>query len=368
MFAARLYNYGKPLVLEETSKPILKQKDQILVKIGACGLGHGNLHFINGDWKDSISVKLPIIPGHEIAGWVDEIGDSVPKGLFAKGDMVAVFGGWGCGICLSCKNGDEQLCEFGKWPGIMLDGGFAEYIAVPYRFLLKIEQTKSIIAEEEKYNSVTSIQTSNEFSESVYIKDKFSIECAALLTNTGLTSYRAIKQIKNYLGPGKSIGIIGIGGLGYYAVQYAKILGQSADVIAFDTNNERLQLAIEAAADFTINNAIDFSKIKDQVSAITKGKGIDVIIDCVGTENTISISSKLLGKSGSIVIVGMFGNKIKIPSSPLILNEYKIRGSLWGNYNELREVIKLAKIGKLRYRINKFSLHNINEAINQFQN
>lgn len=70
--------------------------EQVLVKVGATGLCHSDLHLINGDWKKSIPLRLPKIPGHEIAGWIEEIGDSVPEGLLQEGGMVAVFGGWGC--------------------------------------------------------------------------------------------------------------------------------------------------------------------------------------------------------------------------------------------------------------------------------
>jgi propanol-preferring alcohol dehydrogenase len=88
------------------------------------------LHFINGDWKNTIPLQLPIIPGYEIAGWVEEIGDLVP-----------VFGGWRCGICIYYKDGDKQLCPYPQWPGIMKNGGFAEYILIDsYRFLVKVEE------------------------------------------------------------------------------------------------------------------------------------------------------------------------------------------------------------------------------------
>ena len=195
-----------------------------------------------------------------------------------------------------------------------------------------------------------------------------SIESIAPLTDAGLTPYRAIKNIRNLLGPGKNIGIVGIGGLGYYALQYAKILGQSADVIAFDRKDEKIDLAKEIGADFTINNSVDFSKVKEEVSAITKGKGIDVIIDCVGAENTVHDSIRLLNKGGTLVVVGLFGNQIRFPLVPSVFNEHKIHCSFWGNYNELREVISLASKGKLKHKINRFALRDINKAINKLQN
>jgi propanol-preferring alcohol dehydrogenase len=292
--------------------------------VGSTGLCHSDLHLINGDWKNTIPLQLPIIPGHEIAGWVEEIGELVPNNFLQKGDLVAVFGGWGCGVCIYCKDGNEQLCPYPQWPGIMKNGGFAEYILVDsYRFLVKVEveEEKEEMPGKRNARSSGQLQTKEEIQEQ---KEKLSIESIAPLTDAGLTPYRAIKNIRNLLGPGKTIGIVGVGGLGYYAVQYARILGQSADLIAFDRKEEKIDLAKEIGSDFTINNSIEFSKIKDQVLAITKGKGIDVIIDCVGAENTVNNSIKLLNKGGTLVVVGLFGDQMTFPLVPSVINEYKI--------------------------------------------
>ena len=105
------------------------------------GFCHSDSHLINGEWKDVLPLKLPKTPGHEVAGWIEEIGESVPETAEMKeGDLVAVFGGWGCGICIYCKRGDEQLCNFPRWPGLSdYDGGYSEHIIVPsYRFLIKV--------------------------------------------------------------------------------------------------------------------------------------------------------------------------------------------------------------------------------------
>ena len=366
MISARVMEYQKPLNIENVDKPQIQHGHQVLLRVGSTGLCHSDLHLINGDWKNTIPLQLPIIPGHEIAGWVEEIGDLVPKEFLQKGDLVAVFGGWGCGICIYCKDGNEQLCPYPQWPGIMRNGGFAEYILIDsYRFLVKVE-----VEEEEEIRQKKNDRSKGELQnkEEVERRETLKIESIAPLTDAGLTPYRAIKNIRNLLGPGKTIGIVGIGGLGYYGVQYAKILGQSADVIAFDRKDEKIDLAKEIGADFTINNSVDFSKLKDEVSAITKGKGIDVIIDCVGAENTVYNSIRLLNKGGTLVVVGLFGNQMTFPLVPSVINEYKIHGSLWGNYNELREVIRLASKGKLKHKINRFALRDINKAINKLQN
>jgi alcohol dehydrogenase, propanol-preferring len=357
MLSARIRKYQNTLVVENTEKPIITKGEQVLVKVGATGLCHSDLHLINGDWRNSIPLQLPKTPGHEIAGWIEEAGNSVPERLFNKGDMVAVFGGWGCGVCIHCKNGDEQMCNFVKWPGIMTDGGFAQYVLVDsYRFLVKVER-----GGRDKDNDNTKNGS------------RLKVEEVAALTDAGLTPYRAIKKIRNLLGPGRNIAIVGIGGLGYYAVQYAKIIGQSANVIALDRKDENLQLAERMGADFTVNISSSPEKyqqeqqpqkdVKAEILRITQGKGVHVVIDCVGAENTIYDSIRLLGKGGVLVIVGLFGNRITIPLLPAVINEYSVIGSLWGNYNELHEVIELAKSGKVKHMLHKFALDNINEAI-----
>jgi len=333
--SARIHEYNKPLELDNISKPAIRGDEQVLVKVGATGLCHSDLHLINGEWKDILPLNLPKTPGHEIAGWVEEVGKSVPENIVKPGDLVAVFGGWGCGSCIYCKSGDEQLCSFAKWPGLSsFDGGFSEYVLVPsYRFLVNV--------------TGLGIHPEN----------------LAPLTDAGLTPYRAIKKVKSTLGPGKKIGIIGIGGLGSYAVQYAKILGSGSKIFALDRSNSKLELASECGADYQINIQ-STDNLVDRIRTETEGKMLDVIIDCVGTDRTFYDSINVLAKGGTIVVVGLFGTAAKIPIASTVLNEYRILGSLWGNYNELREVIELLKDGKIKSNTTKFNLDDVNKAIN----
>ena len=348
MLSARIHEYQEPLEIDTVSKPKVAHGEEVLIRVGASGLCHSDLHLINGEWKDVLPLKLPKTPGHEVAGWIEEIGESVPETAEMKeGDLVAVFGGWGCGICIYCKRGDEQLCNFPRWPGLSAyDGGYSEYIIVPsYRFLIKV---------------------GNLFTSSSSIRP----EELAPLTDAGLTPYRAIKKIRHLLGPGKTIAIFGIGGLGSYAIQYAKTLGQSSTVIALDRNEERLKLAEKFGADYVVNVSNSQNIRSEILSKITEGRrtGVDVVIDCVGAEATVEDSCRILNKGGSLVVVGLFGSQIKIPLVRAVLQEYQVYGSLWGNYNELCEVIELAKAGKIKHNIQKFPLSEINEAIQLLKN
>ena len=185
--AARIHKYGSSLEVDDIRKPSISSPEEVVVKVGAAGLCHSDLHLINGDWQKSLPINLPKTPGHEITGWVEETGTSVPESI-KKGDLVVVFGGWGCGFCSYCKRGDEQMCQKARWPGLSeYDGGFSEYLLVPsYRFLIRVD-------------------------EKTYLKP----EELAPLTDAGLTPYRAIKKVRHILGPNRSVAIMGIGGLGF---------------------------------------------------------------------------------------------------------------------------------------------------------
>jgi propanol-preferring alcohol dehydrogenase len=333
--AARIHKYGASLVVDNIQKPVITCPEEVIVKVGATGLCHSDLHLINGNWQRSQPLDLPKTPGHEIAGWVEETGVSVPERI-KRGDLVAVFGGWGCGYCVYCKRGDEQMCQDAKWPGLSkYDGGFSEYVLVPsYRFLVKVDERDTFLTPEE----------------------------LTPLTDAGLTPYRAIKKVRHILVPNKSIAIIGIGGLGFYATQYVQTLGSGATVLAIDRSKDKLELAKEVGADFVLSVA-NSNNAKNRIGEMTNGDGVDVVLDTVGLESTLKLGLSILNKNGAIVVVGLFGKEIRAPLFQTVLNEYQICGSLWGNYNELREVIELAKKSKIKHHIQKFSLSKVNEAI-----
>jgi propanol-preferring alcohol dehydrogenase len=179
MISARIHEYQKPLVVETTRRPRARGEG-VVVRVGAAGLCHSDLHLISGEWKDAIPLALPVTPGHEVAGWIEELGEAVPAGLFNSGDLVAVFGGWGCGACSICKRGDEQMCPLAKWPGLsQYDGGYSQYIFVPsYRFLIKVMDSRLTPQE------------------------------LAPLTDAGLTPYRAVRRFRHTLVPGTAIAIV----------------------------------------------------------------------------------------------------------------------------------------------------------------
>ena len=331
MKAARLHQYGNPLQIDEIDMPRAKGEG-VLVRVGGAGVCHSDLHFMKGEWQKILDVKLPLTVGHETAGYVEEMGELVQG--FSKGDPVAIFGGWGCGICHNCKDGQEQLCNSPRWPGLSrYDGGYAEYILVPsYRFLIKAQGLDP--------------------------KD------IAPLTDAGLTPYRAVKKVRNLLNPDSFVLVIGVGGLGSYAIQYFKLLSP-ASVITIVRNKKKANLAKDMGADHIINSSEE--DVARRISEITNSNGVDVALDIVCASDTLSTSVNSMKKRGTLILVGLMGRALEMPIMQSVLNEYSVLGSLWGNYNELREVITWAKLGKIKNSNEFFSLKDVGRAVEKLE-
>jgi propanol-preferring alcohol dehydrogenase len=191
-------------------------------------------------------------------------------------------------------------------------------------------------------------------------------EDIAPLTDAGLTTYRAIRKVKHILGPGKSIAIIGMGGLGSYAVQYARILSAGSTILAFDRNDDKLDLAKRNGADHVINTKNKKSDdIRLEVNKATGRPEVDA--DVVGTEESIAMGFSILATEGAVVSSGLIGKQIKIPLFPLVAREFQYYGSFWGNYNDLRAVMELAKKGSIKHNVQKFGLSEANDALDQLR-
>lgn len=336
MKAARLHTYGQPLVLEDIPIPDIKP-DEILVKVTACGMCRSDVQLIDGYFRRYADIPTPITLGHEITGTVDKIGSIVPKVVgFEQGDSVVVAPGWGDGICRHCQIGNTHICPNVRWPGFGPVGGFAEYIPVPARYLIKVG--KALKPEE-----------------------------LAPLTDAGLTPYRGIKKLRDAgaLGPDRVLGVFGIGGLGAYAVQYAKILGGGARVVAFARNPDKLKIATAHGADHVIS--VKDTSHAEIVKALHQAVGrsdLDAVIDCAGAEDMVKLALSLLSISGHYIDVGLVGDRIDVPLFPRVSREQTIQGSFWGNNTDLAEVMALAAQGKIQHKIKVIQFDQINDTLN----
>ena len=287
MRAARMHAYNKPLVLEEVPIPEI-EPNEVLVKVGAAGMCRTDVQLLDGYFRPYAESTFPLTPGHEIAGTIDKIGGVAAKSSgFEEGDQVVVLGGWGDETCRHCHEGNTQICPHGKWPGFGPYGGYAEYVPVPVQYLIKIDKRYGLKAEE-----------------------------LAPITDAGLTPYRGIKKLRDAgaLGPNRVLAVFGIGGLGTYAIQYAKLLGGGATVVAFGRNAEKLEAAKELGADHVIDiKGKSLDDIRTDLAKATCQREIDAVIDCAGAKEMIQLGFGLLSVGAHYSSVGLVGDRSDIP-------------------------------------------------------
>jgi alcohol dehydrogenase, propanol-preferring len=166
------------------------------------------------------------------------------------------------------------------------------------------------------------------------VDKKYSLKAEELapLTDAGLTPYRSIKKLRDAgaLGPDRVMAVVGIGGLGAYAVQYAKLFSSGATIVAFGRNDEKLAVAKEYGADHVINiKDKSIGDIRAELDRATGHREIDAAVDCVGAEETIQMGFNLLATAGTYCSVGLVGTRIEIPLFPFVAREFTYHGSFW---------------------------------------
>lgn len=306
---------------------------QVVVKVAGSGLCHTDFTVISRErsyWKDE---PPPFTLGHEIAGWVEELGTGV-KG-FRRGDAVAVNPSWAsCGRCHMCRSGEENFCLYQKAiraPGVGYDGGHAPYVLVPEaRFLVPIGDLNPIEA--------------------------------APLTDAGLTTYTAIKSALPVIYPGSTAVVIGIGGLGLYAVQLLRQL-TGARIVAVAPRETRLKLALEYGADDAIKSGPEAA---DQIREISSGIGAAFVLDCVGVNETLATGVSALSWRGRLCMVGAGGGSIpfdffKMPPGAQLVT------SLNGGGVALKEIIDMAALGRVKTLLDRYPLSAVKQAYDDFK-
>lgn len=338
MKAARIIRPKEPLAIESVQTPNPKGA-QILVKVMSTGVCHSDLHLWEGGYAgpagtvmkvEDRGVKFPLIPGHEVAGTVENLGEDVEG--FRTGEQVLVYPWIGEGLCPACRVGEENLCDKPRSLGVYQDGGYAEYVLVPhYKYLVKIGEQ--------------------------------SMENVASLACSGLTAFSGIKNAS--LKPEEFLVIVGAGGLGLTGVQIAKALTNST-IAVLDLDDKRLDEAKKLGADYTINslNKDPVKEIKD----LTNGLGADAIVDFVNASKTVGTDLNLLRKRGRLVLVGLFGGSVELNLALMPLRALKIIGSYTGKYTDLVELVSLAKKGVIRSVVSRrFKLEETNDALMQLK-
>lgn len=334
MKSAQIIKIKEKLSIVDLPDP--KPRDtQVLVRIEASGVCHSDIHLWEGGYEgaggtflkvEDRGVKFPITPGHEISGKIEAIGDSVSG--FNVGDKVVVYPWIGEGSCPACRVGQENLCDTPRTIGIYRDGGYSELVLVPnFRYLVKI--------------------------------DNLDVNSSASLACSGLTAYNAVKKAK--VGPGESIVIIGAGGLGLMSVQIARATTNSR-IVVVDVDDKRLSEAKKLGAHEVVNSSK--SDPVQEIKNLTNTLGTEAVIDFVNNNRTAPLAINMLRKRGKLVMVGLFGGALELSLPVIPLRGFTITGAYTGSFNDLVELVNLAKTGAMKSVVNRtYKLDDANQAL-----
>lgn len=343
MKAAVCYEFGKPLVVEELDMDP-PQRGEVKVRLAATAVCHSDIHFISGD----LGGKLPFVPGHEAAGYIEELGEGVTS--VKPGDAVVVSLLRSCGQCLYCKTGRPNMCD-ATWPldtesrlrnkrGEVVAHGvrtaaFAEYTIVDKSQVVKLPKEMPL--------------------------DRACLLACGVITGFGAVVNRA--QVK----PLSSVVVVGIGGVGLNAIQGAAFSG-AYPIIAVDMLDSKLEVARTFGATHTVNAA----KEKDPVESVrqmTSGLGADYVIVTVGSTPAIRQGFSMSGRRGMTVIVGLATESPVISPMELIDGEKILTGSFMGTTNlsvDVPKLVALYQAGQLKLDeliTARYPLDQINTAI-----
>ncbi|HVQ89929.1 MAG TPA: zinc-dependent alcohol dehydrogenase [Mycobacteriales bacterium] len=319
MRAAVVPALGAPLEIRDLPVPE-PGPGQVLVRIEASGICHTDVHAARGDWP--VTPTPPFVPGHEGVGRVAGLGAGV-TGL-SEGDRVALpWLGSACGRCRYCVSGWETLCPGQQNTGYSIDGGYAEFAVADARF-------------------------------AVPVPDGVDPVDAAPLTCAGVTTYKAVKV--SGARSADLVSVVGVGGLGHLAVQYAAIAG--ATVVAVDVGQEKLDLAKQLGAAYTVNAAQE-----DPAEAIRKLGGADVAIALAVQPEAIRAAFASLRRGGRLVLVSLpKDGTLTVPIFDTVLNGLSVIGSIVGTRQDLADVFALHAAGRTRVITQTVELDQVNTA------
>lgn len=310
--------WGKPLqrAMRETPRPV---GTEVLIKLKYSGVCHSDVHIRDGYFElgggkrfymTERGAKLPQTMGHEPLGTVIAAGPDARDVPIGEERLVCPW--TGCGTCARCSAGDDNLCMAPRFMGVLRPGGYADHLIVPHPR---------------------------------YLVDASGVEpaFAATLACSGLTTYGAIKRSQPFA-PGDWVVVIGAGGLGLQCISILAALGH-ANIAAIDIDPAKLTAARDAGAKQTVD-----SRDKDAVSKLQamSGGGVQAVIDLVGASETATLGIAALRKGGKYTVCGLFGGEIPLSLVPLAQRCIAVQGSYVGTVAELKEVVALARTGRLK--------------------
>jgi len=295
--------------------------NHVEVQITHCGVCHSDLHLIDNDWGSS---QYPFIPGHEIIGKVTKVGSAVKH--LAAGDRVGI--GWqadSCGHCEWCRRGEENLCAQSVGTCVHRNGGYADAVRVNSRFV-------------------------------VPVPEGLDSENAAPLLCAGITVYNPMRL--HGLNPTSRVGIIGIGGLGHIAIQFARTFG--SDVTAFSTSPAKEAEALAFGAHHFVNT-------RDSKGLKSLAGHFDFILSTINADQDWAAYIAALRPTGHFVFVGAPPSPAAFPVFPLISGRKSVSGSPIGSPQQLREMLDVAARHGVKAKTERFAMDKVNDALSRLR-
>ncbi len=296
----------------------------VSIEILFCGICHSDLHTARNEWGGTV---YPVVPGHEIVGRVAAVGSAVGK--FKEGDLVGV----GCMVdsdrtCPNCREGLEQFCPNGtltygspdKHTGGVTYGGYSESIVVDERFVLRVPENLDLAG-------------------------------VAPLLCAGITTYSPLKHWN--VGPGKKVGVVGLGGLGHMAVKFAHAFG--AHVVVFTTSPNKKEDALRLGA-----NEVIVSTNPDEMQK--HAGSFDFILDAVSADHDINAYINLLTRDGNLTLVGAPEKPLEVAAFPLLMGRRSLSGSPIGGLPETQEMLDFCGERNITADVEVIPVQKINEA------
>jgi len=290
---------------------------EVEIGISHCGICHSDLHLISNDWGIS---QYPFVPGHEIIGTVTAVGNEVHS--LQPGQRVGL--GWqsnSCGECEWCAKGLENLCPLMEATCVRRHGGYAERVRANARFVFPIPEA-------------------------------LSSEQAAPLLCGGITVYNPLRSYK--INPSSRVGVIGIGGLGHMAIQFARVFG--ADVTAFSTSAEKEGEARQLGAQRFVNTR-ESRALKEIAGSL------DFILSTVNADQDWSVYVQSLRPTGTLCFVGVPPKPVSLQAFPLIAGMRAVTGSPIGSPARIREMLDVAARHGVKAMTQSFPMASVNDAL-----
>src|SRR5712672_3312494 len=291
---------------------------EIRIKVQACGICHSDAFTKDGSWP---GIQYPRIPGHEVVGLVDELGDRVTE--WKKGQRVGVgWHGGHDGTCRACQRGDFRNCQNLKVPGISYDGGYQQYMIAPVEAVVAIPESLS------------------------------DTEAAPLLC-AGITMFNSLRHSGAF--PGDLVAVQGIGGLGHLGIQFARKFGYKVAAIGRGAENERLAKKLGASL------YID-SKATNAAQELQKMGGAQVILATAPDSKAMSELIDGLGPNGKLMVIGATFDPIEVTPPQLIFGNRTIQGWAAGTPADSEDTLRFAELSGVRPMIEIYPLEKAAEG------